>query len=361
MRNRYHIIYSEWLFVIVYWFLVFYLYYLYVFVGYGDQLIASPLTYYINSGYAYYELFIQAILFGLLFNIINTLTDQPKIRRRSLGKIILLKSSLYFIAIVFSELIVLLIFYLFDLMSYKDYGQFGAYASVNFYISFLVYFIISSLFINFFLQMNRKVGPGNMINLLLGRYHKPHDEDRIFMFLDLKSSTTIAEKLGHKIYSQFIRDCFQDLTDTILRHRADIYQFVGDEVILTWNQTQGLKGQTCFRAFFDFKEALLSRRNYYLHTYNIIPEFRAGMDKGIVTATEIGDIKREIAYHGDVLNTAARLLGQCNKYNKNLLVSQNIARNFKNTESFQKNLVGEVQLRGKKNVVKIYSIEENNQ
>ncbi len=248
MRNRYHIIYSEWLFVMVYWFLVFYLYYLYIFVGYGDQLIESPLSRYVNSGYAYFELIIQATLFGLLFN----------------------------------------------LMSYKDYAEFGSYASVNLYISFLVYFIISSLFINFFLQMNRKVGPGNMIKLLLGRYHKPHDENRIFMFLDLKGSTTIAEKLGHKTYSQFIRDCFQDLTDTILQYQADIYQFVGDEVVLTWEQKRGLKGQACIRTFFSFKNALLLRKNYYEQTYNTVPQFRAGMDLGIVTATEIGDIKREM-------------------------------------------------------------------
>ena len=92
MRNRYHIIYSEWLFVMAYWFLVFYLYYLYIFVGYGDQLIESPLSRYVNSGYVYFELIIQAILFGLLFNLINTFTDQSHIRRKSLGKIILLKS-----------------------------------------------------------------------------------------------------------------------------------------------------------------------------------------------------------------------------------------------------------------------------
>ncbi len=246
------------------------------------------------------------------------------------------------IAIIGSELIVLLIFYFFDLMSYKDYGRFGDFASLNFYISFLVYFIISSLSINFFLQMNRKIGPGNMIKLLLGRYHKPHDENRIFMFLDLKSSTTIAEKLGHRIYSQFIRDCFQDLTDSLLRYKAEIYQFVGDEVILTWEQDRGLSGQACIRTYFDFKDALLYRRDYYLRTYNTTPEFRAGMDMGIVTATEIGDIKREIAYHGDVLNTAARILGQCNKYSKNLLVSKNLADQVKSNESFRKVPIGEV-------------------
>ncbi len=67
MRNRYHILLSEWLLVIVYWFIVFYLYYLYVFIGYGEQLIESPLTDYINSGYAYYELIIQDYPFWIAF------------------------------------------------------------------------------------------------------------------------------------------------------------------------------------------------------------------------------------------------------------------------------------------------------
>ena len=43
------------------------------------------------------------------------------------------------------------------------------------------------------LLVNDKYGPGVFRDFLLGRYFQPKREERIFMFLDIKSSTTIAE------------------------------------------------------------------------------------------------------------------------------------------------------------------------
>ncbi|MHC4457755.1 MAG: adenylate/guanylate cyclase domain-containing protein, partial [Planctomycetota bacterium] len=86
----------------------------------------------------------------------------------------------------------------------------------------------------FILQVSDKFGQGVLISFLLGKYHRPKEDDRIFMFMDLKSSTTYAEKLGHIKYSQFIQDCFFDITDVITKYDAKIYQYVGDEVVLSW-------------------------------------------------------------------------------------------------------------------------------
>jgi adenylate cyclase len=86
---------------------------------------------------------------------------------------------------------------------------------------------MSALFI---LQVSDKFGQGVLISFLLGKYYRPKEDDRIFMFMDLKSSTTSAEKLGHIKYSQFIQDCFFDITDVITKYDAKIYQYVGDEL-----------------------------------------------------------------------------------------------------------------------------------
>lgn len=88
--------------------------------------------------------------------------------------------------------------------------------------------------INFIVLMAKKFGPGHMFQIIMGRYHKPSTENRIFMFLDLKDSTTIAEKLGHIIYSKLLQQCFFDLNKLIPNSRAEIYQYVGDEAVLTW-------------------------------------------------------------------------------------------------------------------------------
>jgi adenylate cyclase len=41
-----------------------------------------------------------------------------------------------------------------------------------------------------------------------------------------------------------------------------------------------------------------------------VPEFKGALHGGNVVVSEVGKYKSEIAYHGDVLNTTSRMLGQ---------------------------------------------------
>ncbi len=72
-------------------------------------------------------------------------------------------------------------------------------------------FIIGSL-INFISEIDKKFGPGNLQKMLTVEYYRPKVENRIFMFIDLRSSTSVAEKLGHIKYSELIQDCFRDFS-----------------------------------------------------------------------------------------------------------------------------------------------------
>jgi adenylate cyclase len=356
MQRKNKILYSEWIFVLFYWFVIFYLYYIYVFWGYGHLFKQNILTEYVDSNYIHIEIIIQSILFGLAFNLINTITDKSQIRRKPLWKIISIKTIFYLAAVFLTEMFIVALFYYLGITK-KNYFEFDTIATPGFYISFFAYFLFSILFINFFLQMNRKIGPGNMFKLLIGRYHTPREEKRIFMFLDLAGSTSIAEKLGHKEYSHLLRHCFHDLTNIVLKYRAEIYQYVGDEVVLSWTEKNGLFSLNCIKTFFAFQNEIYHQRNYYLDRFNVIPQFRAGLDMGMVTVAEIGDIKREIAFHGDVLNTAARLQGICKNYDCNMLISDNLAKNLNSADGFSKRLIGEIRLRGKKERTKVYRID----
>jgi adenylate cyclase len=88
------------------------------------------------------------------------------------------------------------------------------------------------------------------------------------------------------------------------------------------------------------------------------PFFKCGIDCGEVTVAEIGDIKREIAYHGDVLNTAARIEKLCTQLKKKMLISEYLEKELpKELNGFSKEFVGNFELKGKKEKIKIYSIE----
>ena len=54
------------------------------------------------------------------------------------------------------------------------------------------------------------------------------------MFIDLKDSTPIAEKLGHKDYFRFIRDFIYFISIALIEYNGRIYQYVGDEIVVSW-------------------------------------------------------------------------------------------------------------------------------
>ena len=83
------------------------------------------------------------------------------------------------------------------------------------------------------LQVSDKFGPGILWKFITGKYYHPRQEERIFMFLDLKSSTTIAEKMNSKKFFELLKEIFSDITEPILNSQGEIYQYVGDEVIIT--------------------------------------------------------------------------------------------------------------------------------
>lgn len=211
----------------------------------------------------------------------------------------------------------------------------------------------------FVLQVSDKFGKGTLFQLLAGKYHQPKTEERIFMFLDLKSSTSIAEKLKHKKYFQFLNDFFNDAADPIIYNKGEIYQYVGDEITISWE----MENKTgCLDCFFEIKDAVESEKNRYLQLYGTYPVFKAGVHSGEVITGEIGTIKKEIVFSGDVLNTASRLQNECNVFGKSLIISEEVfhavSELYNGKYVFEK--IGELKLRGKIEPTTLYSVELNN-
>lgn len=206
--------------------------------------------------------------------------------------------------------------------------------------------------------MNTKFGPGILIPMLLGRFRKPRVEKRIFLFMDLKDSTTYAEKLGNLKFSQLIQDCFGDVNKVTPPFNAEIYQYVGDEVVLTWRSEEGLRNNNCIKFFFAFQKHLQNRKDYYISKYNFVPEFKAGANIGNITVAEVGDFKREIAYHGDTINTASRIQSVCNTLKKSFLISEELKNEIEVNEKINANFIDTITLKGKAKAVSLYDVEE---
>ncbi|WP_375437308.1 adenylate/guanylate cyclase domain-containing protein [uncultured Hymenobacter sp.] len=233
------------------------------------------------------------------------------------------------------------------LSRYVLHGTFAMDTGVSWMLCMLIVFLqqISSLH-----------GPGELLNFILGRYHQPREEDRIFMFVDVRASTTIAEELGHLRYSRFIQDFFLDLTDGIVLTKAEVYQYVGDEVVLTWPLKVGLDKSQCVRCFFLMQRSIEARKHIYLRQYGYYPHFKAGLHGGRVVVTRVGEVKREIVYHGDVLNTTARIQSLCNELGQELLISQDLLTQLPALPSVQAISLSTLHLRGRQQSVSLYGL-----
>lgn len=212
--------------------------------------------------------------------------------------------------------------------------------------------------INFIRQINRLLGQNALLNFILGRYHHAVEEERVFMFLDLKSSTAIAEKLGHSRYHEFLNDFFYDITPPIVENKGEIYQYVGDEVVVTWKKRHGVEEANCIKCYFQIVATMQLLGDRYRDRYGCVPEFKAGFHLGKVIAGIIGDIKRDIVFHGDTVNTASRIRSECSVLGKNMLLSGELLRMIEIDEVLTPESIGRIKLRGKEEEIELFSIRE---
>jgi len=181
--------------------------------------------------------------------------------------------------------------------------------------------------------------------------------ERIFMFLDIRSSTTIAEDLGHVQYFELLNDFFRDIAEPISKNKGQIYQYVGDEVVVSWSLEDGLSDGNCLQCFFDIVDIMGRLSSKYVSRYSISPSFKAGMHYGKVSTGTVGTLKKEIIYTGDVLNTASRIEGLCNKHDVDLLLSKSLIDKIPLNHKYEAKRIGEISLRGKSTEIMLFTVE----
>lgn len=223
----------------------------------------------------------------------------------------------------------------------------------------LAFGLLLSIIFSFIHIVSNIIGKNILGNLFIGKYSKPREEDRIFMFLDLTSSTTIAEKIGHLRYLSLLNDFFRDIVEPIDRTKGEIYKYVGDEVIITWKTKTGLQNSNCVVCFQLIEKRIAEKSQAYLKKYGLVPAFKAGLHGGITVMGEVGYSRREIAFVGDVLNTASRIMNECNNFSRPLLVSEEVVAQLPPGGNIHLEEVGSVTLRGKEKAMKLFGLANN--
>lgn len=223
--------------------------------------------------------------------------------------------------------------------------------------SVIIYVAFGVIIAVLFAELSSYLGDGIFLSFLSGKYHHPKKEVRIFMFLDMKSSTTIAEKIGHTLYFELLKDCYADMANPILETSGEIYQYVGDEIVVSWTEKVGLYRNNCIECFQRILQVFEERKEDYRKKFDLFPTFKAGYHLGLVTTGEIGIIKKNIIYTGDVLNTTSRIQAECNTYNVKILISNQLATKLESNGTIKWIPIADIKLRGKNESIQLYSMD----
>lgn len=309
--------------------------------------------FYPHSLTEFLEAGIISILIGLMVGLLEEFAFKKIFQSISFVAVVVIRSLLY--SLLTSTILCLV---LSIEIAFTEQVSYGA-AVIQYLYSPLFQrdFLFTSLFIIlviFISQITLLIGRPNFFRLLLGFYHQPREVARIFMFVDLTASTTIAEKLTNKAFSAFIKDYFYDVSDAILLYKGEVYQYVGDEIIVVWPIRSS--NLNCIRSFFKMVEIIERKKKIYLSRYGVIPEFKAAIHGGSVIITSVGKQKEAIVYHGDVLNTTARIEKKCNELQEKLLISADMLNYIKPGSDFIIAEKGAIELRGKANKLSLYGV-----
>lgn len=210
-------------------------------------------------------------------------------------------------------------------------------------------------------QAARIVGDRTQRAIALGRYRTPRLEERFFLFLDVVSSTSVAERLGPVALHRYLDKVFEAASDPIDDWYGEVYQYVGDEIVVTWTLEEGRPKARPLGCLFAVEEALKQTTPEFQREFGTVPKLRAAIHAGEVVTGETGGSRRAIVFRGDVLNTTSRLENATRELDRSYLVSDDALGRMEGARVYASEDLGLHQLRGREARVRIYAVKRGSE
>ena len=306
------------------------------------------------------RLIIGSVIFSLLVSAYEMYWSkklEKYLRASSLLIVSIFYYSFIFFCMMLSSIYITLIFK--DGFSVREAMLFNVTDLIPENFRYMLFYLFVFLTIHTLIrQLKIRTLHGVVKHFFFKKRSGPIRDTRIFMFMDLISSTSYAEKLGYSKYSSFIKDIYRELDEFVLETKGNIYQYVGDEVVIVWPLNEGIQNVNCVRFFMLFEKRIAELKVYFQSNYGIYPKFKAGFHYGEVAIAEIGGIlRKDIAFHGDTVNTTARICSKCSELKEKMLFSGDLVNKLilENKEIVYES-IGAYQLKGKKLVTELFKI-----
>jgi adenylate cyclase len=224
----------------------------------------------------------------------------------------------------------------------------------------LTYALAVSALLVFVIRMRDLIGAEVFVNLLVGRYHRPVEEERIFLFLDVVGSTAFAETHGDLRAQEYLSAVFAALAEPVRRNLGSTDDYIGDLAMITWPMSRGLPEARCVACVFDVLDKIEAEADSWIARFGTVPRLRAALHGGSVVTAEVGVDRHKIAYFGDAVNVTSRIEALCRPLGASILISQDLLDRLPDLPpGIQARSLGAHALRGRGQPLSIATLERD--
>jgi len=155
-----------------------------------------------NFRAAFRDVLAGSVLGGTLFALVDIYFPTKALSKKSYGFIVIIKSATFVAIFVIASIFV-------NIQSYFLESRPGGMRAIlfEFFIAqrkntlvLFFYIALAAVLLNFIQQVDKKFGPGILFKIFAGKYHRPRETTRIFMF-----QTSSRSVLGLRFEPQLTR------------------------------------------------------------------------------------------------------------------------------------------------------------
>jgi adenylate cyclase len=301
------------------------------------------------------------LLVGLIIGLFEVYLFSPRAHQKSFFILLFTRVVIYMVSIAFVILIVVTLTRsirhhqpLFEALLSEESI---VYITQGKFKTAVVFAFIASVLVNFTRVISFKIGRGVLIDFILGVYQKPRLVERVFLLLQITNANQLLKEYTLESYHNFLNKIYKEIAIAAMYNGGYVYEYVDNQIILYWKAPKRGWQSHLFPCYNAILAVMKNNEAYFNKAYNLVPKLVCVAHGGEVVQAEIGELKTEIVFHGDVLNTVGRMMQVAIERGKVLVISEYVQQHIINKEeSVQINSIGQIALRGKQQPVDLFSI-----
>ena len=183
------------------------------------------------------------------------------------------------------------------------------------------------------------------------------EREATVLFADIRSFTSLSEKMEPKELVQLLREYFTRMVDAVFAFQGTVDKFIGDSIMAIFGapSPQPNHAERAVRTALAMKKALIIFNTLRNQQKKDPIHIGVGINTGEMVVGNIGSEQRlEYTAVGDAVNLASRLEGINKQYGSDVIISESTARQL--PEDVVTRELDKVRVKGKYTPVTIYEV-----